>query len=271
MERKSTYERHGDRHSKWGIDPIKFEDLQGVLAGNDIPNETIDTNHLKVGAITTDMITISGDSNFAVGYDPSEKETPTGAQAKATAAQIAAIAAAATDATTKVGALSSALGGLAYDDVIGAAKLDSTVIVGGYVKTTLLDAAYIKASIIDATYINSLAIEADTVVASVELTTPVIKGGSIYGSFFSTLEYGSTGRHVEIEDTGAGGYVVFCKDTAYSANDAYIAGWTASGPVEHLTIYGPKIALSGNPSIDFLNTTTDDTGEIQLDLHRQSR
>lgn len=54
----------------------------------------------------------------------------------------------------------SSLGDMAWEDLVGVAKLDDTVIQGGFIKTTLLDADYIRAAIINATYINSLEIEA---------------------------------------------------------------------------------------------------------------
>lgn len=41
---------------------------------------------------------------------------------------------------------------MAYEDLVGLAKLDSTVIVGGYIKTSLLTADNIKAGIIDGIY-----------------------------------------------------------------------------------------------------------------------
>lgn len=55
------------------------------------------------------------------------------------------------------------LGSLAYDDLVSAAKLDSTVIVGGFIKTSLLDAAYIKSDIINADYIETLGLISNSI------------------------------------------------------------------------------------------------------------
>lgn len=66
-------------------------------------------------------------------------ETIDGSQAKADAAKSAAISAASSDAAAKVATLKSSLGGLAYESLVGLAKLDSTIIQGGYIKTSLLD------------------------------------------------------------------------------------------------------------------------------------
>lgn len=83
----------------------------------------------------------------------------TDATTKANAAQSNAISTASTDATTKannaqsaaetyadglVNTLSGSLGDMAYQDLVNIAKLDSTIIQGGYIKTTLLDVSAIK-------------------------------------------------------------------------------------------------------------------------------
>lgn len=75
----------------------------------------------------------------------------TDATTKANNAQSAAISAAATDATTKANSalasaktysdtLKNSLGSLAYLNAVSLAKLDSTIVEGGYIKTSLIDA-----------------------------------------------------------------------------------------------------------------------------------
>ncbi|MFV0327707.1 MAG: hypothetical protein ACK5LF_25600 [Bacteroides xylanisolvens] len=75
----------------------------------------------------------------------------TDATTKANNAQSAAISAAATDATTKANSalasaktysdtLKNSLGSLAYQNMVSLAKLDSTIVEGGYIKTSLIDA-----------------------------------------------------------------------------------------------------------------------------------
>ncbi|MBL7973115.1 MAG: hypothetical protein JNL03_16470, partial [Prolixibacteraceae bacterium] len=86
-------------------------------------------------------------------------ETQTGAQTKASSAQTAAINAAAADATTKANAaqvssenyasglvsgLQGSLGAMAYENLVNLAKLDSTIIQGGYIKSSLLDVNAIR-------------------------------------------------------------------------------------------------------------------------------
>ncbi|MFV0376921.1 MAG: hypothetical protein ACK5JD_06405, partial [Mangrovibacterium sp.] len=88
-------------------------------------------------------------------------ETQTGAQSKASTAQAAAISTAAADATTKANTaqtaaqtyasglvtnLQNSLGNLAFENLVSLAKLDSTIIQGGYIKSTLLDVSAIRVS-----------------------------------------------------------------------------------------------------------------------------
>ncbi|MHC8523984.1 hypothetical protein ACPJHQ_26040 [Rossellomorea sp. H39__3] len=67
----------------------------------------------KVQRLAADKVTIGSTTSFATNYDPATKETPTGAQSKATSAKNDAISTAASDATTKAdsaksGAISAA-------------------------------------------------------------------------------------------------------------------------------------------------------------------
>ena len=69
------------------------------------------------------------------------------------------------DIATAVNGLKNSLGSLAYESMIGAAKLDSTVIEGGYIKTSLINASAIKISSSNVTGLGSLAAK-DSVSAS---------------------------------------------------------------------------------------------------------
>lgn len=64
------------------------------------------------------------------------------------------------DDTASAKAKTDLLKDLAYEDLVEAAMLGSTVIVGGYIKTDLIDVDYIKANFINAAYIETLDIDA---------------------------------------------------------------------------------------------------------------
>jgi hypothetical protein len=75
------------------------------------------------------------------------------------------------DLADAVGTIEGSLGDLAYADVVGLAMLDTTVIVGGYLKTTLLDAPYIKSSIVQTTDLSASKIVTGTLNASIVTVT----------------------------------------------------------------------------------------------------
>ena len=86
---------------------------------------------------SAEAITISAskiDLNGTVTFDALDTNT----QNKINTAQTSA-----NTANTNLSTLSSSLGALAYEDQVTLAKLDSTIIQGGYIKTTLIDASSI--------------------------------------------------------------------------------------------------------------------------------
>jgi len=118
------------------------------------------TDNIKASAIT-----IGSDSTFDAGYDPSAKETPTGAQTKADAA---------------VAGLEALLGGLAYDDLVEKAKLGTTVIVGGYLVTDLIQAGSIVASKLSVSTLSAITANLGTVTAgTITIDTDLTVGNSI--------------------------------------------------------------------------------------------
>jgi hypothetical protein len=70
--------------------------------------------------------------------------------------------AAADAAQTAYNNLTGQLKSMAYQDVVELAKLGTTVIQNGYLRSTLIDVAYLKANVINAGYINSLQIFGNT-------------------------------------------------------------------------------------------------------------
>ena len=93
---------------------------------------------------SAEAITISAskiDLNGTVTFNALDTNT----QNKINTAQSTANSAttAANTANTNLSTLSSSLGALAYEDQVTLAKLDSTIIQGGYIKTTLIDASSI--------------------------------------------------------------------------------------------------------------------------------
>ena len=80
-------------------------------------------------------IEINGTTTFSSWYDPTTKETPSWAQSKADAAL--------SSANSYTDILQNSLWDLAILDLIWLAKLDTTVIQGGYIKTSLINASAI--------------------------------------------------------------------------------------------------------------------------------
>ncbi|WP_231489921.1 hypothetical protein [Pedobacter sp. Leaf170] len=83
----------------------------------------------------------------ATGWTPSVYDVSTTIQAAQTAAN---------NAITAYNNLTSALKGMAYQDVVEYSKLGSTIIEGGMIRTNLIDADYIKTNFITASYIQGL-------------------------------------------------------------------------------------------------------------------
>lgn len=85
-------------------------------------------------------------------YSAALVDAGTDASAKSTAAYTAAKA----DADAKYAALTSSLKAMAYQDVVEAAKLGTSVLIGGYFVTSLIDVAYLKANLITVDNITGL-------------------------------------------------------------------------------------------------------------------
>jgi hypothetical protein len=60
--------------------------------------------------------------------------------------------------TSIVNTLSASLGDLAYEDLVEDAKLGTSILIGGLIKTSLIDATWIQTSVINTTYIEGLAL-----------------------------------------------------------------------------------------------------------------
>ncbi len=134
---------NGETNFAEGYDPSEKLDSEGVgdmafadaveysmlgetlIQGGYLQTVLINADRIQAGTIDAARIRIGASSNFDSGYDPSTKETPAGSQAK-------------------VNALSSSLGSLAWDSMVGLAKLDSTIIQGGYIKTSLIEVNDLK-------------------------------------------------------------------------------------------------------------------------------
>ena len=97
---------------------INSDNINLRVQKNDVINQiNISNESVRISA---NRLYIDGTTTFASNYDPTTKETPSGAQAK-------------------VNTLASSLWNLAYDNLVSAAQLDTTIISWGYIKTSLLE------------------------------------------------------------------------------------------------------------------------------------
>ena len=153
------------------LQEAKYEDDQKALI--DKFNENFRQlewmlNFANLGSdnIKAKALTISGDATFVSGYDPTTKETPTGAQTKADAA---------------VAGLKALLGGLAYDSIVEKAKLGTTVISGGYLVTDLIQAGSIVASKLSVSQLSAISANLGTITAgSITALTTCKIGTDLY-------------------------------------------------------------------------------------------
>lgn len=97
-----------------------------VIQGGFIRTGLIDAARIDTGVLNASRVSIGAGTTFATGYNPLEKETPTGAQAK-------------------VNVLQNALGTLAYESVVERARLGNTIIQGGFLATDLIQAGTVVA------------------------------------------------------------------------------------------------------------------------------
>ena len=113
---------------------------------NDVINQiNISTEGILLDA---DKIQIDGTTTFSTGYDPTEKETPAGAQTKASQAQTNAI----NYSDAALSNFSDTLGDLATEDMVELAKLGTTVVSGGYILTSLINATAVVAAVANITH-----------------------------------------------------------------------------------------------------------------------
>jgi hypothetical protein len=110
----------------------------------------ISGGYINSSLISADILTIGAGTSYESDYDPSTKETPNGAQEKASTAE--------QNAKEHTDTLENSLGDLAYDNVVEQAKLGTTVVDGGYIVTDLLNADRITTGTLNSDIIASNAI-----------------------------------------------------------------------------------------------------------------
>lgn len=122
---------------------------------------------------------------------------------------------------------------------VGLASLDSTVVVGGYIKTSLLDAAYIKANIINAGYINAL----DITVNKITANEGTIGGWQITGNGLVDTSSGGKTFVSNTPNFAGGTYSITYADLISPSVYGY-APW--AGLTVHLSYKNP--AVYGGPA-----------------------
>ncbi|KMM38593.1 phage tail spike protein [Guptibacillus hwajinpoensis] len=162
---------------------IKF----GVMSGLRIQVGTLNADRIGAGVIDARRIAIGSGTSFDSGFDPSTKETPSGAQEKANAAKSSAISAAASDATSKATAAESAAKKHADDTYSSTKSLvdgwkygSTTYINGGDIYTNTITANQIASKTITANQLKAGIIDSDLIVTA-GLDAGVIKFGTMDG------------------------------------------------------------------------------------------
>jgi hypothetical protein len=87
-------------------------------------------------------VQIGGGTTYESGYDPTTKETPSGAQSKADTAE--------GNAKKYADQQINTLGDMAYEDAVELAKLGKTIVEGGYLQTILINADRIDTGTLNA-------------------------------------------------------------------------------------------------------------------------
>jgi len=96
---------------------VNSQNIALKVSADDVINSiNISSEGIRVDA---SKLEINSTTVFSSGYDPTDKETPAGAQ-------------------SKVDSLENSLGDLAQEDDVSLAMLDSTIVSGGYIRTTLI-------------------------------------------------------------------------------------------------------------------------------------
>ena len=162
---------------------IKF----GTMSGSRIQVGTLNADRIGAGVIDARRVAIGSGTSFDSGFDPSTKETPSGAQTKANAAKSSAISAAASDATSKANAAESAAKKHADDTYSSTKSLvdgwkygSTTYINGGDVYTNTITANQIASKTITANQLKAGIIDSDLIVTA-GLDAGVIKFGTMDG------------------------------------------------------------------------------------------
>ncbi|MGD9931766.1 MAG: phage tail protein [Mangrovibacterium sp.] len=177
-------------------------------------------------------------------------EDITGSQTKANAAQ----SSAQTYAAGLISALSGSLGDMAYQDLVNIAKLDSTIIQGGYIKTTLLDVSAIKvtgglASQVEA---QGYASTAQTNAISTAATDATTKANNAQSTAISTASVDATTKANNAQ-SGAQSYADGLYDTLNDAKQEAIVngqtlivgGYLNTNFIEAGSIVAEKIVFDG--------------------------
>ena len=118
--------------SNIGSRTVLFTNAEGKISSIELLSGT-EGSAINIDA---DQINITGETTFASGYDPSEKETPQGAQDKANSAR--------DDARNNV---ATNLGYSNYEDMVTKATNDETIIIGGVIRTSLIQANSVFANV----------------------------------------------------------------------------------------------------------------------------
>ncbi|MGL5690360.1 MAG: hypothetical protein ACRDD8_05995 [Bacteroidales bacterium] len=133
----------------------------GSITGNK-PNGTyIDKDGVYTGSVVADQIIVgsgSSSNNLNQALDAIIKSVASDISTSFSDAVSQSNGYTDTCTKTAIDNFSASLGDLAFSDLVGAALLDQTVIVGGYIKTSLIDAEFIKTNIITTGYIEGLAL-----------------------------------------------------------------------------------------------------------------
>lgn len=160
----------------YGTAEVNGKFIKGTL----ISDDTLTYIDLNAGVIKGKLSFLKADeSGYIDGVEVSEKALQAFDDA--------------TDAKTKTDLLKD----LAFEDLVEAAMLGTTIIDGGYIKTDLIDVDYIKANFINAAYIATLDI--DAVMGTIGGIT--INAGSISAPNFTLTAAGSIAA-VDVDITG---------------------------------------------------------------------
>jgi len=258
--KESVFEEGYDPYTKIApedLGEMAFEDAvekaklgTTLIDGGYLRTGLIDASRIDTGVLNAERIRIGSGSVFDDGYDPSEKETPEGAQDKADGALTAA--------KEYADAYGSDLGSMAYENAVEKAKLGSTILSGGYLRTGFVDAsridtgtlnaARIGAGTISATHIQSGAITADKIsggaisagkIAANAISTDKISAGAIT---LGKIAAGAVGSNQIAANAVTAGKISVGSLSAISAN----LGTITAGSIYGCSFYGQSLMFRNN-------------------------